>query len=322
MAGAHDSGVFLHGRWFAIAGKLVMSRLRSSRRQTAPRVLRTRPVLETLEDRLAPAAASADREHSRRTRFLRCSAKTCPSPSALDNTSPTDVGFGPYEDLYLPTTGADGAGAAVDDGITFVSASYLGLPVQATTVPLTAAGVPHPFAKDSSGNPLIITPPSGFRAGDTLVVLLLPFGSFTADQPPVDVSVTASLSNLADVERPADSIQEAQGGFRFGNDSLDNPTTDPTILGAPVTSTVTPAVFRLTKTYFGPEDETATGPNFPQQYRISVDVAAGQTITNLDITDVLPNDLQFVSRRLDLLAGRRRRTSSTPPCARPRRAAR
>ena len=58
---------------------------------------------------------------------------------------------------------------------------------------------------------------------------------------------------------------------------------------------MTPTILRLTKTYIGPEDETATGPNFPRQYRITVDVATGQTVTDLDLTDVLPGNLQFIA---------------------------
>src|SRR5262245_22876475 len=40
---------------------------------------------------------------------------------AFDNTSPTDVGDGPFVNLYLRATGNDGAGTAVNDGVTFVS---------------------------------------------------------------------------------------------------------------------------------------------------------------------------------------------------------
>ena len=58
---------------------------------------------------------------------------------------------------------------------------------------------------------------------------------------------------------------------------------------------MTPAIWRLTKTYIGPEDETATGPNFPRQYRIDVDIATGQTVTSVDLTDALPGSLQFLS---------------------------
>ena len=77
----------------------------------------------------------------------------------FDNTSATDTGFGPYLDLYLPATGADGSTVGPpDDGITYVSGSFMGSP--ATPDVLTFGpdsngnGIPdveHPFAKDATG---------------------------------------------------------------------------------------------------------------------------------------------------------------------------
>ena len=221
----------------------------------------------------------------------------------FDNTGATasDVGYAPYVNLFLPATGADGGAGAVDDGVSFVSATYLGVNVKSTVITLTAAGVPHPYAKDAAGNPVIIFPPAGFQEGDQLVVLQLPFGSFTPDQPPADLSVTVKTSNLADRGTPLPII--AQGGFSLGSDPLDNPAADPPILGPAATTTVSPELFRLKKTYLGPENETVTGPNYPRQYRIDVDVATGQTITNLDLTDVLPANMQFVSFDQTLING-------------------
>ena len=211
---------------------------------------------------------------------------------SFDNTSITDNGFGPYIDLFLPATGADGAGAAIDDGISFVSANYFGTPINATVINLTNAGVRHPYAVDSNGNPLLIMPPAGFQEGDQLVVLQLPFGSFAPDQIPANISVTASISNLADLGTTLPIRTNA--GFQYGADALNNPAVDPTIVGTSSTASITPALFTLRKEYVGPENETATGPNFPRQYRIIVDVANGQTVTNLDLTDILPSNLQFV----------------------------
>jgi uncharacterized repeat protein (TIGR01451 family)/fimbrial isopeptide formation D2 family protein len=210
----------------------------------------------------------------------------------FDNTHPTDVGYGPYIDLFLPATGVDGAGAAIDDGISFVSATYLGIPVTTTVLTLTAGGVAHPYAVDTAGNPLIISIPAGFQAGDQLIVMQLPFGSFASDQPAADVTITANISNLADLNAPLPV--RVRGGFQFGNDPLNNPATDPTIVGAATTQNVSPTLLRLTKTYIGPEDETATGPNFPRRYIVTADLAPGQTLTDFDLTDVLPSNMQFL----------------------------
>lgn len=211
-------------------------------------------------------------------------------PVTFDNTG-SATGFGPFIDVVLPATGADGAGAALDDGITFVSATYLGTPVTAVTLIFDNAGnATHPFARTIAGAPVVVTG----TPGDQLVVLQLPFGSFTAPQPAATAQVTTTLSNLADAGTVLNL--RARGGFQYGADPLDNPPADPSLLGGfTANQPVTPAVWRMTKTYIGPEDETATGPNFPRQYRIDVDIAAGQTVTNLDLIDVLPANVQFVA---------------------------
>ncbi|MBK9711649.1 MAG: DUF11 domain-containing protein [Kouleothrix sp.] len=211
--------------------------------------------------------------------------------AAFDNSAAADTGYGPFIDLVFPATGADG-----DDGISFLGATYLGSPV--TTVQLTfpAGGcVAHPYAQDTSHAPLQVCG----AVGDRLVVLQLPFGSFTPDQPPAAIKVDAALSNRADLGM-ALTIR-ARSGFQFGNDALDNPCCDASIVHPASASstawpgmTVTPTLLTLSKTYLGPENETASGPNFPRKYRISVDVAEGQTLTNFSLRDVLPNNLQFL----------------------------
>ena len=218
------------------------------------------------------------------------------------NSSPTTTGYGPYVDLVLPKTG-DG-GTAAPDGISFNSATYLGASLTATVLTFDALGhATHPYAKTNTGAAVVVngTP------GDQLVVLQLPFGSFTPGQPAANINVSATVSNLADVG-VAQNIT-ARGGFEYGNDALDNPTTDPSTIGTTATSTVTPELFIVTKKYIGPEDETATGPNFPRQDLISVEVAPGQTITNLDVTDVLPSNMQYVG--VDSTAIRGTSTSTT-----------
>jgi len=102
----------------------------------------------------------------------------------FDNTG-TDTGFGPFIDLVFPVNGADGAaGTDTADGVDFISATYLGQTLN--TIELTfpddgggIGSIDHPFAADASGNPLQVTG----TAGDKLVVVELPFGSYTTGQP-------------------------------------------------------------------------------------------------------------------------------------------
>lgn len=220
---------------------------------------------------------------------------------AFDNTDAADTGFGPFIDAYIPVTGADGDdGILVDDN---AQATYLGVPVTTViqTFPDDGGGtgcVDHPYAVDGTGAKLQVCGP----AGDKVVTILLPFGSFVPDQPAAVVKLPVTLSNKADLNHDLNIC--ARSGFQFGADALDNPSTDPSILSDPdqsvsdwsPCSTAEPALIKISKKYNGPEDETATGPNFPREYRIEVEIAPGQTITNLDVIDVLPNNMAY--RRL------------------------
>ncbi len=221
----------------------------------------------------------------------------------FDNTDASDAGYGPFIDVVLPVNGADGvAGTQEADGIDVTGdATYLGVSVTTVTQTFPNDGggtgcVQHPFAVDTTGNPLQVCG----TAGDKLVTIQLPFGSFVPDQPPAAIELPVSISQKADLNHGMDI--KARAGFQFGATPVDDHATDPTILSDSATdssswtssSTVTPTLIRLEKNYVGPEDETATGPNFPRLYRIEVQLAPGQTITNLDITDDLPNNMTFL----------------------------
>ncbi|HWM21942.1 MAG TPA: isopeptide-forming domain-containing fimbrial protein, partial [Ilumatobacteraceae bacterium] len=197
---------------------------------------------------------------------------------AFDNTGSGefDTGYGPYVDVRFDAGGADG-----DDGITFSSATYLGAALAPkATFNCTGTPVVHPLTGVTLGCPV----------GEQLIVVQLPYGSFTADQPIADIGITANVSNLADVATPQLTIT-ATPGFAYG----DSPTGSTPIGGSVQQIDFTPQVLRFAKTYIGPEQETATGPNYPRRFRLSVDIADGQRVNNLTITDRLPTEYQFVS---------------------------
>ena len=62
---------------------------------------------------------------------------------------------------------------------------------------------------------------------------------------------------------------------------------DQSIVGTEDMVTVTPTVIRHTKTIIAPEGETATGPNYPRTVRLTVDIATGETVNNVVVTDTL-----------------------------------
>ncbi|MDW8227673.1 MAG: hypothetical protein RMJ60_07735, partial [Anaerolineales bacterium] len=215
----------------------------------------------------------------------------------FDNPHPTGVGYGPVIDLIIPRNGADGNQNTNPplDGLTFVSATYLGTPVEHMLLTFPGSGgvtcVPHPYIVDNTGTPVQVCG----NAGDQFLALRLPFGSFTPTQPPLVVNVAVSMSNLADLGTPL-TIQ-ARGGYQFGYDPLNNYTTDnpAATLSAWTSAGVTPTLFTLSKSYNGPEDETATGLNFPRRYTVTATIAPGQTMSPFTLTDTLPSNMQFLS---------------------------
>ncbi len=215
----------------------------------------------------------------------------------FDNPDPTDPGYGPLIDLIIPRNGADGEQNTNPplDGLSFVNATYLGVDVARTVLTFPGSGgvtcVDHPYMVDNTGSPAQVCG----DAGDTFVALRLPFGSFTPAQPPLVVTITASMSNLADLNIPL--TIRARGGYQFGYTPLDDWCCgdDPSLtLSNWISGSVTPTLFTLSKTYNGPEDETAAGPNFPRLYTVTAQIAPGQTMTSFNLSDVLPNNMQFV----------------------------
>jgi fimbrial isopeptide formation D2 family protein len=213
----------------------------------------------------------------------------------------TQVGFAPYIDLFIPSTGKDGAGDEVDDGITLVSATFQGVEIQAFEVVFDANGqATHPLAKDASGQPIVINAADfGLRAGDRLWVLQLPNASITSGQPPIDIVVTMRLSNLADTsltDAAPNLTVKARGGFQFGNTSADDPTVDPTRIEAGTHDFVVhPTMVELTTTANVPDGQTVTGPNYPRSFTVTASAASDQTLNNVVIDQDLPNTIIVTS---------------------------
>ncbi|SDJ13357.1 VCBS repeat-containing protein [Paraburkholderia steynii] len=208
----------------------------------------------------------------------------------------SQVGYAPYIDLLVPVTGKDG-----NDGVTFVSASYLGQAVTSFVVTFDANGnAIHPLAKDANGNPLVINAATyGLRPGDELVVLELPFGSVSQGQPAIAVQVTARLSDLADTafsNGSPDLTIQARGGFQFGNDQLDNPTTDPALVESSLQDFVVhPTVVTLQQTVNMTEGETVSGPNYVHTETVTATPAPGQTLSHVVVTQNIPANVQVTA---------------------------
>ncbi|MBS0453792.1 MAG: VCBS domain-containing protein [Proteobacteria bacterium] len=208
----------------------------------------------------------------------------------------TQVGYAPFIDVFLPATGKDG-----NDGVTFASASYLGQTLTPSVVTFDANGnATHPLARDANGNPVVITAASvGMRAGDQMVVISLPYGSVANDQPVIPINVRVNLSNLADTAYSngnPDLGIAVRGGFEFGNDALNNPKQDPSLIGTGLVNyNVHPTVLTFDETINAPEGETATGPNYGRTLTVTATPAPGQTLTNVVVTQNLPDTIQVTA---------------------------
>ena len=110
---------------------------------------------------------------------------------------------------------------------------------------------------------------------------------------PILINFTGSVSPLAQPNHTYDVT--ATGGFQYQTDLSGNPTINVAEFGSESTDPVQPQLFRIKKTSTAPEGETATGPNFSHSYTVSIAVAPGQTVTDMLLSDVLPNNVQFVS---------------------------
>jgi len=230
-------------------------------------------------------------------------------------SSNASMGHGPFVDLVLDAGGANLQKApqtpvCLCDGMTLVKANMIevnGGPVPLVTYQSLAPCTPSP-SKVTLNHPFPGVLPVLVPAGSQLVTLELPFGSFDPTQPEIVVEVTVRVSNLADANTPLKIY--ARGGFRYGaTPAMDAPPDWPVVsdvvpgvppsnqqtdstLWAAQEQTIT-TIFLVNKKYLGTENETVSGPNFMRRYQINLDIANGQTIQNLTVTDRLPGNVAF-----------------------------
>ena len=130
------------------------------------------------------------------------------------------VGYGPFIDFAIPVTGADGADIEIDDGLTISvnDITYAGQPLSpapiSATFQISPTYINHPYAVTTGGAPVQVSPPGSIIPGDGFISFLLPFGSYVFDQPPTNISITACMSNLADLNTPLTFY--ARGGYQYG----------------------------------------------------------------------------------------------------------
>ncbi|GBQ11291.1 hypothetical protein CFR78_14805 [Komagataeibacter rhaeticus] len=209
----------------------------------------------------------------------------------------TSVGYGPFVEVFAPST------------TPLTSVSYLGndLTVKAVTLTTDSNGVVgalNPYSTGANGQPEFVDAPSSFKAGDTMYVVSLPFGSYTPGQPAITLTAQFANKTVETVDQSSGTgapiVIAAAGGYQYGNDALSDPATDPTIQGAVVSNSVAQDLVHVSAGIITSplgEDEVPTGQDYPATYEVSVTPAAataGNPITDMTLDVTLPNSVNYI----------------------------
>ncbi|WP_415953869.1 hypothetical protein [Methanobrevibacter woesei] len=184
------------------------------------------------------------------------------------------IGYQPFLEVVLPNE------------ITDFKMFYLGNSVE--TIDL---GV---FSEENNYtilNPLTNKEVKG-EAGQRLILAISPFGSYSSDIPDAVIEIEAFLNTTNVGELINFTVTPV---FRYGADPLDNPTVDPPIYGDSVKGWIRPTVIQVDIDSPVHEHETVTGPNFPFQYNITVDIADGANVGDIVINNTIPSQLYFLN---------------------------
>lgn len=183
------------------------------------------------------------------------------------------TGFSPWLELLVP---------APSQHLAFGAASWAGGIINANV--LTFSG-PEP-----NGPFILLHPYTGEllkgNKGDQLLIWKPPVGSYAADAPALELRVPVAVSATSPTF--GNVAIQVGGGYALGSDPLDNSIVDKPLKAISQPGLIIPQVILLDKDPLTAEFETASGPNFSRQWQLNVDVAAGQTINDLKISDDLP----------------------------------
>lgn len=187
----------------------------------------------------------------------------------FSNSSAT-VGYGPYIRLVLPSN------------ITFDSATFLGVAVEATTV-----GV-FPAAPNNQLTDPKIDAPVTSGAGNSLHILTLPLGSVVQNGPALVTNICATISTNAVIGTPLDV--SVQGVFEFGDTATG---ANGAIEGSEVSQSITPTLLNFSSNQNATEGEGVPGSVFPITFTDTIDIANGKTVFDFSHTNSLDSALQY-----------------------------
>src|SRR5699024_6753278 len=114
----------------------------------------------------------------------------------------------------------------------------------------------------------------------------LPYGSVAGGVEPHELDFNIEVSREAPLNDPIPYFVHA--GFHSNNAEF---TGEGQYQDSGEELTVTPILARLHKEVDAPERETAVGSNFLNRYTITTEIAPGESLEGLTITDDLPNNI-------------------------------
>ncbi|NJN60583.1 MAG: hypothetical protein HC795_02725 [Coleofasciculaceae cyanobacterium RL_1_1] len=224
-----------------------------------------------------------------------------PEPDASGN-----VGYGPFFDLLIPPDGLDGSVPENGDYIGLTIKPYEGKTYRWSAATESwvdnssgAVQITHPLLRPDSEPtipdpyPLSVPDGTGLADGTLWRAYQLPFGSFTPEQPEMEITFKGVTLDDTSAEL------QVRGGYIFG----DSPTGSTPVVSGVDSTTTEPRIYSFSKSSNAKEGETATGKNFPVEYTLSVSIDPDVAIKGLVIEDILPAEFQFLSYTLPSLSG-------------------
>jgi gliding motility-associated-like protein/fimbrial isopeptide formation D2 family protein len=184
-------------------------------------------------------------------------------------------GYQPYLRLFLPP----------EIPYTAINTNFMGNPI---TGILDGGEVSGGFADDPNlgeNNPdNMVSGPDGHR----LLVINIPVGSMVENGVSLSLEVCGTLNGpAATLGTPVDVI--ACMVYRYGNSPMGE---NGSIVGAPLSASITPTLYRMSKGV--DKSDLPTGSCWDFSYNISVDIADQMLITDLEINDILPDNIQYL----------------------------
>lgn len=171
-----------------------------------------------------------------------------------------------------------------ESGLSFGSALSYGSPL----TPLAPTPLVFPAAPDNQViDPLTMTEVTGPEGG-TFILLRLPVGSVIDGAPAVPVELCFNLDLGLPIGVPLELMIQPVYGLGDTPTGVNGP-----IVGPLVSQTVTPVLVLVEKNNAVPESEVPPGPTWAFPYVLGVDIANGETIDDLVITDILPGSLVY-----------------------------